>query len=213
MKNFAILISGRGSNMENLLRCYQRGELLARPVVVLSNTPKAPGLERAERYSIPTYAISWKNRERAESAAIEICQKFQVQFVVLAGFMKILTPLFLEHFPHKIINIHPSLLPAFPGKDAVKRALEYGVRFSGCTTHFVSAEVDRGPIILQALVPVWEEDTVETLARRILRQEHRILPKTVNLYSADALELCHGRIVRIFWDRLPVFYRKGCRRP
>ncbi|RME86496.1 MAG: phosphoribosylglycinamide formyltransferase [Planctomycetota bacterium] len=196
-KRFATFISGRGSNLHALLKAYREGNLLADPVLILTNKKNAPGLRYGKEYQVPTFYIPWKDSIFAERKSVEKCREFQVDFIVLAGFMKILKGPLLEAFENRIINIHPSLLPAFPGKEAQKQAIEYGVRYSGCTTHFVNKEVDGGPIILQKVVEVDPNDSPEDLAARILPWEHKILVETVNLFGTDSLTIVNNRKVII----------------
>lgn len=196
MKKFIILISGRGSNMQALLDAHAAGRLAALPVCVVSNRSQAPGLDIARERGIRTEFISFKDVQAGEKAVIQLARDLGAEFIVLAGFMRVVTSLLIDAFPNRIINIHPSLLPAFPGLDAQRQALEYGVRYSGCTTHFVTTGVDTGPIILQRVVDVRPDDTSDTLAARILEHEHPLLVETVNLLANDRL-LLQGRTVRI----------------
>jgi len=195
-----VLVSGRGTNLQAILEAIQRGELAAVVSVVISNRPEAPALQRAAAFGVPTAVVrqqDYPNRLVHQLAIAEILQSYQVDLVVLAGFDRILVPEFVRTFPYRIINIHPSLLPAFRGTlHAQREALEYGVKVSGCTVHFVTEEVDAGPIILQAAVPVFDDDTAETLSARILEQEHKILPQAIQLFAEGRLELV-GRRVRI----------------
>ncbi len=196
MKRIAILISGRGSNMEALLKAHAAGELQAEPVLVISNRAAAPGLDTARAHGVRTEVASFKDREAGEQRVLDLTRECAVELLVLAGFMRVLSPTLIEAFPNRIINIHPSLLPSFPGLHAQRQALEYGVRFSGCTTHFVNAGVDTGPIIRQSVVPVEPDDTEETLSARILEQEHATLVHSVNDWAADRLSV-EGRHVRV----------------
>lgn len=182
MSNLGILISGRGSNMQAIVQAIAAGRLHASVDVVLSNRPGAAGLEWAKRAGMETVVLShrdFQTREAYDLAVVRELRARNVDLVCLAGFMRLLSPAFIAAYPNAILNIHPSLLPAFPGVDAQRQALEYGVRVSGATVHFVTAELDAGPIIRQAAVPVRDEDTVETLAARILEQEHRIYPEAI----------------------------------
>jgi phosphoribosylglycinamide formyltransferase-1 len=171
-----ILLSGRGSNFEAIADHVAAGDLDAEIAVVISNRPDAPGLEAARRRGLPAVAIPSKglDREVYDRMAIEELRGRGVELVCLAGFMRLLSATFVRAFPNRILNIHPSLLPSFPGLDAQHQALEHGVRVSGCTVHFVDEYLDAGPILAQAPVPVLDTDTVETLAARILIEEHRI---------------------------------------
>ena len=155
--NIGVLISGRGSNLQAIIDGIERGDVAARVTVVISNEPDAYGLTRAQTHGIPNRVVdhrSYRNREAFEDQLIKTLKEFQVELVVLAGFMRVLTPHFLRAFPTRVVNIHPALLPAFPGLDVQRKAADYGVRFSGCTVHFVDEGVDAGPIIAQAVVPV-----------------------------------------------------------
>src|SRR5438046_5487750 len=175
-RRLGILLSGRGSNFEAIADRIASGKLQAAIAVVISNVETAPGLESARARGLNAVYLSsrQKQREDFDREAVQVLKKHDASLVVLAGFMRILSRVFLEAFPYGILNIHPPLLPAFPGTAAQQQALDYGVRFSGCTVHFVNDAVDAGPIILQAPVPVLSHDTTETLAARILREEHRI---------------------------------------
>lgn len=178
----AILISGRGSNMVSLVEAVDGGRLPADVRVVLSNKADAPGLDKAAEMGMPTHVLSHKDYESREAFDTALAGELEsrgVRYVVLAGFMRVLTPAFLGRFPGRVINIHPALLPSFPGIHVQQKALDYGVRYSGCTVHFVDEGVDTGPIIAQAVVPIMDDDTADTLAARILEQEHRIYPLAV----------------------------------
>jgi len=194
-----ILISGRGSNMVALVNAMREGRVPAEPVVVISNVPGAAGLTTAAGWGIATAVVDHtaiKPRQAHERAVIDILKAHQVDIVCLAGYMRLLSPLLVSAFPGRILNVHPGLLPAFPGLDAQKAALDYGVKVAGCTVHLVDDEVDHGPIVLQATVPVEDGDTVETLSARILEQEHAIYPQALALLAAGKLEI-DGRRVRV----------------
>ncbi len=195
----AVLLSGRGSNFRAIHDAMLEGRINAEIVLVFSNKAEAPGLQIAEERGLETLHLdpkSFPDRESYDAAIVEELKKRQVDLVCLAGYMKIITPLFCQAYRNQIMNIHPALLPSFPGLHAQKQAVEYGVRYSGATVHFVWEEVDAGPIILQAVVPVYQDDTEETLAERILEQEHRIYPEAVRLYFEGRLEV-RGRKVYI----------------
>lgn len=180
----AVLASGRGSNLQALIDAIEKGEIPAQIAVVISDNPGVQALERAEKHNIPTCTVlrqDYATRELFEQSILDIINENKCDLVCLAGFMRILSPYFIANCKVKIINIHPSLLPAFPGLHAQKQALDYGVKFSGCTVHFVDEGMDTGPIILQAVVPVLEDDTEDTLSQRILKEEHRIYPEAVKL--------------------------------
>jgi len=196
---FGILISGRGSNMVALVEAATRGEIPAEPGVVISNVPSAPGLELARQRGVETLVLRHRDfptREDFDRAVVEALRRRRVELVCLAGFMRLLSPLFLESFPQRVLNIHPSLLPAFPGLEVQRKALEHGVKVSGCTVHFVDQELDGGPIVVQRAVEVAEEDTAESLAARILEQEHRIYPLAVRWFFEGRLRV-EGRRVRV----------------
>lgn len=192
-----ILISGRGSNMVALLDAMERGEVPAEAALVLSNVPDAPGLELARARGVPTAVVDHKQvrpREAHEARVIEELKQRNVDLVCLAGYMRLLSPLMVSAFRGRLLNIHPSLLPAFPGLHAQRQALEHGVKVSGCTVHLVDEECDHGPIVLQAAVPVEEGDTEDTLAARILEQEHRIYPEAVRLFFEGRLGVDGRRV-------------------
>ncbi len=197
MLNVAVLASGRGTNLEALLEAEREDRLgPARIRLVVSDKPDAQALERAERYDVEATVLdpAGKDRTTYEEALVEILQEAGIDLVVLAGFMRILSPRFLSAFPDRVINIHPSLLPSFRGKNAQRDALEAGVRIAGATTHIVTEEVDAGPIILQSAVPVRPDDTEDSLADRILETEHRILPASVRLFAEGRLSVSEGRV-------------------
>jgi phosphoribosylglycinamide formyltransferase-1 len=200
-----VLASGNGSNLQAIIDRCREGELPAEVVLVLSNKSQAGALTRARKAGIATLVIDHRDHpERAafDQAMVAALRNAEVDLVVLAGFMRILTPVFLEAFPQRIMNIHPALLPAFPGIKAQRKALEYGVKIAGCTVHFVDPGVDSGPIIIQAAVPVLDDDDETTLSRRILEQEHRIYPEAIQLYAEGRLHI-EGRHVRISRPQKP----------
>lgn len=196
-----VLASGRGTNLQALIDAEREGRLLGKVVVVLSDVPDAQALRRASDAGIPAIYIEpgragARLSPESEQKYIEVLESHNVDLIALAGFMRILSKEFVRRFRERILNIHPSLLPSFPGLNAQKQALEYGVKFSGCTVHFVDEGVDTGPIIIQAAVPVLEGDTVETLSERILKEEHRIYVEAINLFAKGRLKL-EGRVVRV----------------
>jgi len=194
-----ILISGRGSNMLALVDAMQRGEVPAKPAVVVSNVPDAPGLAAAEERGVPTVVVNHrevKPRSVHERRVVEVLKEHRVDLVCLAGYMRLLTPVMVSEFRGRILNVHPSLLPAFPGLDAQRQALEHGAKLAGCTVHFVDEECDHGPIVLQAAVEVREDDTEQTLGARILEQEHVIYPRAVAWFFERRLSV-DGRRVRV----------------
>ncbi len=198
-----ILISGRGSNMLSIIEAVEDGYIPnAKVSLVISNKPDALGLKKAKEHGIETRVIKAKDypdKESYDRALIKELDNAGVNLVCLAGFMRIMSPLFVSHFKDRCINIHPALLPSFPGLHGQKQALEYGVKYSGATVHFVDEGVDTGPIILQAVVPVMDDDTEETLSQRILEQEHRIYPEAVRLIRLGKLDI-QGRRVRLIKD-------------
>jgi phosphoribosylglycinamide formyltransferase-1 len=199
-KRIGVLLSGRGSNFEALAESVTAGRIPnAEIAIVVSNRENAPGLERARVRGIEARAIPSKGLEREAydklvAAALE--QK-KVDLVCLAGYMRLLSPYFVAAFPHRILNIHPSLLPAFPGLEAQRQALEHGAKFSGCTVHFVDENLDAGPIVLQAAVPIEDRDTVETLSERILREEHRIYSDAVRIVLEGRYRIDNRRVIII----------------
>lgn len=200
MKRLAILLSGRGSNFEAIADSIQQGRLPARIEVVVSNLASAAGLERARRRGLKTLILPSRGvaREDYDRSLVYELKRHRVDLVCLAGFMRILSPLFIQSFPNRILNIHPSLLPAFPGLHPQRQALDYGVRFSGCTVHIVDEGVDSGPILLQAAVPVLERDDEESLAARILAEEHRLYPRAIGMLVRNEVRLEGRRVVRRF---------------
>lgn len=194
-----VLVSGNGSNLQTIIDRCEDGTLDARIAVVLCNNASAYALERCRTHHIVAAVIDHRDfpsRELFDRRAIEILKAAGVELVVMAGFMRILSREFFRAFPMRIMNIHPALLPAFPGIHVQQKAVEYGARFSGCTVHFADEGVDTGPIIIQAVVPVCDDDTQETLAQRILLQEHRIYPQAIQYYAEGRIEV-NGRKVRI----------------
>lgn len=195
----AVLASGRGSNLQAIIQAAQAGTLGARLVGVISDKAEAPALERARRHGV---AADWINpkqhlsRPDYDAAVAERLKRAGVDLVVLAGYMRIITTALIEPFKHRILNIHPSLLPAFPGMHAPRQALAAGVKLTGCTVHFVDETLDQGPIVLQAAVPVFDDDTEAALTTRIQEQEHRILPEAIRLFAHGRLRI-EGRRVRI----------------
>ncbi|OGP87249.1 MAG: phosphoribosylglycinamide formyltransferase [Deltaproteobacteria bacterium RBG_19FT_COMBO_43_11] len=187
-----VLISGNGSNLQSIIDHIEKGTLKAVIKIVISNNPDAFGVSRAKKHDINITILNnrdFKSKEDFDSELIKILKKNDVELVIMAGFTRILTPIFLKAFPQKIMNIHPALLPSFPGLHGQKQALNYGVKFSGCTVHFVDEGVDTGPIIIQSVVHVCDDDTVEGLAARILKEEHRIYPQAIQFYAESRLEI------------------------
>lgn len=194
----AILISGRGSNLDAILRAIEEGRLDATPTLVLTNRPEASGLDHARRRAVPTATLSHKgfpDRRAYDAALVDLLREHGVDTVALAGFDRLVTPVLLGAFPGRVVNIHPALLPAFPGLHAQRQALEYGVRIAGVTVHFVDEEMDHGAIIAQAAVPVLDGDTEETLSERILAEEHRLYPLALQRLSRGQLRVFGRRVI------------------
>lgn len=193
-----VMASGRGSNLQAIIDAIEAGRLTAEIVLVLSDRPDAQALERARRHGIPAEAIDY--RQVGDKAAYyqmvqERLDEIQPDLIVLAGYMRILPPDFVQRYPWRIVNIHPSLLPAFPGLNAQRKALAYGVKVAGCTVHFVDEGMDSGPIIAQAAVPVYEDDTEESLAARILAEEHRLFPEAIAQVLAGKFTVQGRRVI------------------
>ncbi len=187
-----VLASGRGSNLEAIFNAIQTGVLTARVGIVLSDKKDARALERAKQHQVPSIHLdprSYPDREAYDAAIVTTLTAHQVELVILAGFMRLVSKPILTAFPNKVINIHPSLLPAFPGLHAHRQALAHGVKVSGCTVHFVDEQTDHGPIIAQASVPVLEGDTEASLSDRILIEEHRLLPRVIQYYAEGKLKI------------------------
>ncbi len=194
-----VLASGRGSNLQSIIDACEKKEILAEVAVVISDKKDAFALQRAKKHGIKAFFVDpekYSSRELHENAIVNILQQNKVELVCLAGYMRLLTGVIIEKFEDRIMNIHPALLPAFPGTHGQKDALDYGVKITGCTVHFVVEQMDAGPIIAQAAVTVLENDTVETLAGRILEQEHKLYPKAIELFAKGKLKIT-GRNVKI----------------
>lgn len=203
MLNLGILISGRGSNMESILKSIKKKRIPIKPAVVISNKPNAKGLKIAQKLGVNVEVIESKgfkgSRWQYDKKVIEVLTKYGVTqrngLVCLAGFMRIISPEFVKKYKNRIINIHPALLPAFPGLDSQKQALDYGVKYSGCTVHFVDSGMDTGPIIIQSIVKIKENDTEEILSKRILKEEHKIYPEAVNLFARKKIKVTKRRAI------------------
>lgn len=192
-----VLASGRGTNLQSIIDKKEAGELNIDIRVVISDKKNAGALARADKHDIKGVFINpseYNTKKDFEQAVIDVLDKEKVELVIMAGFMRILSPFFIKHYKNQIMNIHPSLLPAFPGLNAQKQALEYGVKISGCTVHFADEGMDTGPIIIQAAVPVKDSDTEKNLADRILKQEHIIYPEAIHLYSQGRLKVSDGQV-------------------
>jgi phosphoribosylglycinamide formyltransferase-1 len=198
MLTIGVLISGRGSNLQAIIDAAVRGEITGRVAVVISNKADAFGLERARKANVEAVCIPSKGKERTafEMELAEALESRGVELVCLAGFMRVLSPYFIRRFKYRIMNIHPALLPSFPGEEAQKQAFDYGVKVTGCTVHFVDEGVDTGPVIMQIPVEVREDDTAEALSDRILAQEHRAFPRAIQLFAEGRLQV-QGRRVRV----------------
>ncbi len=193
----AVLVSGRGSNLQAIIDNIEKGTLNAEIAVVISDQADAYALDRARKHKIPAVHVDvkkYETREAYDTALVEELKKRKVDLVCLAGFMRVIMPVPIKAFPNRIMNIHPSLLPAFPGLHVQKKAINYGVKFSGCTVHFVDEGVDTGPIIIQAVVPVLDDDTEDSLAERILKQEHRIYSRAIQLFAEGRLTVMDRRV-------------------
>lgn len=197
MRRLGILLSGRGSNFEAIADNIAKGRIDAETAVVIANRPEARGLEIARQRGLPTICLPSKglDREVYDRQLILELKKHEVELVCLAGFMRLLSAHFVREFPHRILNIHPSLLPAFPGLDAQYQALQHGVKITGCTVHFVDEYLDAGPIVLQAAVPVLDADTVESLSERILKEEHRIYSEAIQIVLSGSYTLENRRVL------------------
>ncbi|MDR3782623.1 MAG: phosphoribosylglycinamide formyltransferase [Candidatus Nitrosotalea sp.] len=197
MLNVAILISGIGSNMENILKSIKKNKIPVNPAVVISNKSDAKGLEIAQKLGVKTEIIESNDLKGGnweyDSKLVSVLEKYKVTpqngLICLAGFMRIMSPEFIRHYKGRILNIHPAILPSFPGLHSQKQAIEYGVKYAGCTVHFVDEGVDTGPIILQSVVKVKDGDTEDALAKRILKQEHKIYPKAVKLFAKGKINI------------------------
>ncbi len=197
MKNLGILLSGRGSNFEAIARNVAAGRIPGvRIAVVISNQPDAGGIETARRLGLTALVIPSKNKSREEHdrEVVAALRQHKVDLVCLAGYMRLLSPWFVQQFPRRILNIHPSLLPAFPGLEAQEQAFTYGVKVSGCTVHLVDEELDHGPIVVQKAIPVLDTDDEHTLAARILEQEHIAYSEAINIVLAEKFEIVGRRL-------------------
>ena len=198
-----VFVSGRGSNLQAIIDAIEAGTVRAEIAVVVSNKQGVPALERAERHGLTTVFLDPKSvagtpdpRQAYDRKLLETLQSHRVQLVVLAGYMKIVTPVLIDAYESRIMNIHPSLLPSFPGLRAQQQAVDHGVKVAGCTVHFVTEGMDTGPIILQRAVPVEKGDTADTLSERILKEEHGLLPRAIQLFAEGRLRV-EGRAVHV----------------
>lgn len=199
MMRVGVLASGKGSNFQALVQALDTPDAAAKVAVLISNVPDAPALQKARLLDVPAVLLEhnrWPSRETFDAAVADELNRHGVELVVLAGYMRLLSPTFLRAFPQRVVNVHPALLPSFTGTRAVKQALEYGAKVTGCTVHFVDQGVDTGPIIAQAAVPVLETDDEASLSARIHAEEHRLLPRAVELIARGQV-LIEGRCVRL----------------
>ncbi|HOW35514.1 MAG TPA: phosphoribosylglycinamide formyltransferase [Candidatus Omnitrophota bacterium] len=199
MMNFAVFASGNGSNLQAIINAVKKGRVRANLKLVVSDNPSAYALKRAKKANIRSIVvepIGFPDRESFDREIIKRLEQEQIDFIVLAGFMRILSPVFIRKYPHKILNIHPAILPAFKGAHAIKDAFEYGVKVTGVTVHFIDEKVDHGPIILQELVKVSPRGTLASLEKKIHAIEHKIYPKAVDLFARGCIKI-HGRTVKI----------------
>lgn len=198
-----VLLSGSGSNLQALIDAIEAGRLQARVAVVISNVADAKGLDRARRHGLTAVVIEHRrapSREAYDAEVVSTLQAHDVELVVLAGFMRLVTPILLNAYPNRVLNIHPALLPAFPGLHAARQALAHGARLTGVTVHFVDEETDHGPIVAQAAVPIAPDDTETTLQARIQRQEHRIYPFAIQLIAEGRVRVEGRRVVIAGWN-------------
>lgn len=206
MVNLGVLVSGSGSNLQAIIDNIEAGRLDARIRIIISNVPDVFALERAKKHSIPSLVIShkgYKRREDFDKKIVEALQAHEVGLVVLAGYMRVVTAVLLRAFPMRVMNIHPALLPSFAGTHVWQAEVDYGVKFAGCTVHFVDEGTDTGPIIIQAVVPVYDDDTAETLNARILKQEHKIFSQAIQLYAEGRLEIQGRRVLAKGFPKAP----------
>ena len=197
MLNLAILISGRGSNMENILKSIKKNKIPINPAVVISNKADANGIKIAQKLGVKTEVVESDGLKGGnweyDSKLVSVLERYKVTpqngLICLAGFMRIMSSEFIKHYKGRILNIHPAILPSFPGLHSQKQAIEYGVKYAGCTVHFVDEGVDTGPIILQSVVKVKDDDTEDALAKRILKQEHKMYPKAIKLFAKGKIKI------------------------
>lgn len=198
MVKLGVLVSGSGSNLQAIIDNIEAGRLDAQIKIVISNVPGVFALERARKHGLPVMVINhkdYRSREDFDTKLVAVLKEYKVELVILAGFMRLITPVLLRAFPMRVMNIHPALLPAFPGTHVWQTEIDYGVKFAGCTVHFVDEGTDTGPIIIQAVVPVYDEDTAETLNARILKQEHKIYSRAIQLFAEGRLEIKGRRVL------------------
>jgi phosphoribosylglycinamide formyltransferase-1 len=197
-KTVSFLVSGRGTNFKAVAEKIQNGYINAQPGIVISNSPDSLALEKAKDMGIESIALEpkfFRSREDHEKEMIRYLEKYNTDLVIAAGYMRLLTPVFVNRYKYKIINIHPALLPSFPGKNAQQQALDYGVRITGCTTHFIDEGTDTGPVILQKSVEIDQGDDINSLSAKILKEEHIILVESVKLFCEDRLKVRNHRVI------------------
>ncbi len=200
MINIAVLVSGRGTNLQAIINAIKRGAIAGKIKIVLSDNPDAYALKRAKRNDIKARVVNYKSfsgKEEYEQEVMQQLDNYKIDLIVLAGYMRILGSGFIEKYRYRIINIHPALLPAFPGLNAQRQALKYGVKISGCTVHFVDEGMDSGPIILQKAIKVKQSDDEESLSKRILKYEHQLLPRAIQLFAQNKIQILDNRRVHI----------------
>lgn len=197
MVKLGVLVSGSGSNLQAIIDNIEGGRLEARIQIIVSNLPEVYALERARKHGLSSLVLPHQGlkREEFDQKVVEVLKAHDVELVILAGFMRIITPVLLRAFPMRVMNIHPALLPAFPGTHVWQAEVDSGVKFAGCTVHFVDEGTDTGPILLQAVVPVYDEDTADTLNARILKQEHKIYSQAIQLYAAGKIKIQGRRVL------------------
>ncbi len=200
MINIAVLVSGRGTNLQAIINAIKRGAIAGKIKIVLSDNPDAYALKRAKRNDIKARVVNYKSfsgKEEYEQEVMQQLDNYKIDLIVLAGYMRILGSNFIKKYHSRIINIHPALLPAFPGLNAQKQALKYGVKISGCTVHFVDEGMDSGPIILQKAIKVKQSDDEESLSKRILKYEHQLLPRAIQLFAQNKIQILNNNRVHI----------------
>ena len=200
MINIAVLVSGKGTNLQAIINAIKKGTIDGKIEIVLSDNSGAYALKRAKRNNIKTQVVNYKSfvsKKEYEQEVMQQLEKYKIDLIVLAGYMRILGSCFIEKYRYRIINIHPALLPAFPGLNAQRQALQYGVKISGCTVHFVDEGVDSGPIILQKAIKVEQSDDEESLSKKILKYEHQLLPRVIQLFAQNKIQIVNNNRVRI----------------
>ncbi len=206
MVSLGVLVSGSGSNLQAIIDNIEAGRVSAQIKIIISNVLGVFALERAQKHGIPSLVVShkeFKKREDYDQKLVEVLKAHGVELVVLAGFMRVVTSVLLRAFPMRVMNIHPALLPSFPGTHVWQAEVDYGVKFAGCTVHFVDEGTDTGPVIIQAVVPVYDDDTADTLNARILKQEHKVYSQAIQLYAGERLEIKGRRVLTKDFPKAP----------